>query len=101
MVLMYVSQDVELFTAATPQSTQAKEPPSAIRLPPAQHDMKPAIRMAIEYARIDREITLPELARITSIDADTLKAYEQGTVFPRADDIATLQMHLDTTFISP
>lgn len=57
--------------------------------------MLPVMRVALETARIDRELTLKELSDLTGIPTSALHSYESGSSFPRASDISTLEEHLE------
>ena len=93
--MLYVTQDLVFSTpvrAVVAPAPAVQAPPST--LPSNRHDMRPAVRVAIETARIEQSLTIDELADLTDIPACTLRQYESGTAFPRARDIATLETHL-------
>ena len=94
--MLYITQDATHVTQRTPRPSKT---PSArpVALPSTRQDMRPAVRVALESARLEKELTIDELAEVTGIDAETLRRYESGRDFPRAADISTLQVHLETT----
>ena len=94
-VLLYVTQDA---TPVVPvQDGPRAATKSNAKRPSTCQDMFPAMRMALENARIEKKLSIEEFSMITGITSDTLRRYESGADFPNAKDIATLQTHLETT----
>lgn len=106
-VYLYATQDSESVASVgrrrAPSVGRPPHPPPPPLLPPAlstnQRDMRPAIQLAIETARIHRELSIDDLAMLTGISPPLIRAYEAGDAFPRARDIATLQAHLETQLV--
>ena len=97
MTLLYVTQDAKAVTSSR-ASVPDPRPNTRHVEPPSRHDPKVALRAVIQRARIRREMTVSELADVSGVPADTLRRYESGELFPKAEDIATLEVHLQTTF---
>lgn len=98
MGLLYVAQEAHL-VVQTPTPSMPRSASAAPPRPSAQQDMRPTIRRAITDARIDQELSVGELAEATGIPTETLRKYEAGTLFPRAGDIATLEVYLETQLV--
>lgn len=95
--MLYITQDATHVTQRTPRPSQAPSTVARpVALPSTRQDMRPTVRVALETARLEKELTIDELAEVTGIDAETLRRYESGRDFPKAADIATLQVHLET-----
>lgn len=56
------------------------------------------MHVALESVRVGREISVRELADAVGVDADTIRRYESGKEFPRAEDMAALQAYFGTVF---
>ena len=98
--LLYVTQEAEQPVAQLEKRKKtAPRADAVVVLPSARQEMTPMLRFAIECGRIERALTIDELARMTGIRACTLRDYEAGRAFPRARDIATLQLHLETRLV--
>ena len=100
-VYLYATQDAEpvSLNCRRDSSGGARPPPPPPALIAKQCDMRPTIQLAIETARIHRELSIHDLALLTGIGPPLLRAYEAGDAFPRARDIATLQAHLETQLV--
>ena len=96
--LYYITQEPEYHGVPKTQRPRAA-PVIQTQMPSTSQDMKLAVRLALETARIDKELTVSELAEITGIRASALRDYETGRAFPRAEDISTLETHLETTIV--
>ncbi len=107
-VYLYATQDSESVASvgrrrAPSVGRPPPPPPPPPLLPPTlsanQRDMRPAIQLAIETARIHCELSIHDLSMLTGISPPLIRAYEAGDAFPRARDIATLQAHLETQLV--
>lgn len=57
------------------------------------------VRSVIECSRIKQSLTVRELAKRSNISVDLLRAYENGSEFPNATHIATLQNQLGVILV--
>lgn len=96
--MLYITQDS---MHVTQRPTRSERTPKAwpAALPSTRQDMRPVVRVALETARLEKELTIDELSDVTGIDAETLRRYESGQSFPKADDISTLEVHLETPIV--
>ena len=95
VAMLYATQDSRLVSLCEPHAAPACTQGAPSALPSAWQNMLPVVRVALETARIDRELTLKELSDLTGIPTSALHSYESGSSFPRAGDIATLEEHLE------
>lgn len=82
-----------------PDTTRNEPPNTQVPLLESQKNesMYTVLRKNIEQARVQKELNLCEFSELSGIDVNTLRDYERGTQFPRAEHVSQLEKHLGIT----
>lgn len=94
--MMYLSEQCVSVQVTRPMPSRCIRPSI---LPSQSLNTRPALRMAIEYARIRMQMSVDDLSDATAIDAATLHDYEVGNAFPTAQHIAILEEQLGVVLV--